>query len=83
MSSIRPSSHWAIWIAVLWISVSRVEIRPLFCYVTIGFWWLMLVYADDPEIYNGAHVGLQLIGRRLQEEKVLAVTEYVAGVLTA
>ncbi|KAI4225072.1 MAG: hypothetical protein L6R36_004199 [Xanthoria steineri] len=37
----------------------------------------------DPEIYDGAHVGLQLIGRRLQEEKVLAVTEYVAGVLTA
>lgn len=36
MSSIRRSSHWAIWIAVLWISVSRVEIRPLFCYVTIG-----------------------------------------------
>ncbi|KAL8752657.1 MAG: hypothetical protein Q9199_005597 [Rusavskia elegans] len=37
----------------------------------------------DPEIYDGAHVGVQLIGRRLQEEKVLAVTEYVAGVLKA
>ncbi|KAL8924465.1 MAG: hypothetical protein Q9172_002676 [Xanthocarpia lactea] len=35
----------------------------------------------DPEIYDGAHVGVQLMGRRLQEEKVLAVTEYVAGVL--
>ncbi|KAL8840740.1 MAG: hypothetical protein Q9170_001178 [Blastenia crenularia] len=35
----------------------------------------------DPEIYDGSHVGVQLIGRRLQEEKVLAVTEYVAGVL--
>ncbi|KAL8650323.1 MAG: hypothetical protein Q9226_005196 [Calogaya cf. arnoldii] len=37
----------------------------------------------DPEIYDGAHVGVQLIGRRLQEEKVLAVTEYVAEVLRA
>lgn len=36
---------------------------------------------DDAEIYDGSHVGVQLIGRRLQEEKVLAVTEYVAGVL--
>ncbi|KAI4129007.1 MAG: hypothetical protein LQ338_002474 [Usnochroma carphineum] len=35
----------------------------------------------DPEIYDGAHVGVQLIGRRLQEEKVLAVTEYVAALL--
>ena len=38
---------------------------------------------DDPEIYDGAYVGVQLMGRRLQEEKVLAVTEYVAGVLRA
>ncbi|KAL9000707.1 MAG: hypothetical protein Q9169_000743 [Polycauliona sp. 2 TL-2023] len=37
----------------------------------------------DPEIYDGAHVGVQLIGRRLEEEKVLACTEYVAGVLKA
>lgn len=36
---------------------------------------------DDPKIYDGAHVGLQLVGRRLQEEKVLAMTEYVAGLL--
>lgn len=36
---------------------------------------------DDPGIYDGAHVGLQLVGRRLQEEKVLALTEYVAGLL--
>ncbi|KAI4288613.1 MAG: hypothetical protein L6R35_002122 [Caloplaca aegaea] len=35
----------------------------------------------DAEIYDGSHVSVQLIGRRLQEEKVLAVTEYVAGAL--
>ncbi|KAL8952668.1 MAG: hypothetical protein Q9222_001436 [Ikaeria aurantiellina] len=35
----------------------------------------------DPEIYDGAHVGVQLIGRKLQEEKVLAVTGYVAALL--
>ncbi|KAF2657724.1 amidase [Lophiostoma macrostomum CBS 122681] len=31
----------------------------------------------DPEIYDGAHVSLQLVGRRLQEEKMLAIAEYV------
>ncbi|KAL8818307.1 MAG: hypothetical protein Q9223_003030 [Gallowayella weberi] len=35
----------------------------------------------DPEIFDGAHVSVQLMGRRLQEETVLALTEYVAGVL--
>ncbi|KAF2870376.1 amidase signature domain-containing protein [Massariosphaeria phaeospora] len=32
----------------------------------------------DPEIYDGAHVSLQLVGRRLQEERMLAIAEYVA-----
>ncbi|KAF2472463.1 amidase [Lindgomyces ingoldianus] len=31
----------------------------------------------DPAIYDGAHVGVQLVGRRLQEEKMLAIAEYV------
>ncbi|KAF2263108.1 amidase [Lojkania enalia] len=31
----------------------------------------------DPEIYDGAHVSLQLVGRRLQEEQMLAIAEYV------
>ncbi|KAJ6786038.1 hypothetical protein PWT90_06572 [Aphanocladium album] len=31
----------------------------------------------DAELYHGAPVGLQLVGRRLQEEKVLALTELV------
>ncbi|KAL8741670.1 MAG: hypothetical protein Q9190_005744 [Brigantiaea leucoxantha] len=35
----------------------------------------------DPEIYDGAHVSLQIIGRRLQEENVLALTELLADAL--
>ncbi|KAF1850388.1 amidase [Cucurbitaria berberidis CBS 394.84] len=35
----------------------------------------------DPEIYDGAHVSLQIVGRRLQEEKMLAVAEYVGKLL--
>ncbi|KAL1610211.1 hypothetical protein SLS60_001876 [Paraconiothyrium brasiliense] len=31
----------------------------------------------DPSIYDGAHVGVQLVGRRFQEEKMLAIAEYV------
>jgi len=32
---------------------------------------------DDAEIFDGAHVGVQIVGRRLQEEKVLALAEYL------
>ncbi|RAL62563.1 hypothetical protein DID88_004413 [Monilinia fructigena] len=28
----------------------------------------------DPEIYGGAHVSVQIVGRRFQEEKVIAIT---------
>ncbi|KAI9743014.1 MAG: Acetamidase [Claussenomyces sp. TS43310] len=35
----------------------------------------------DPDIYDGAHVALQLIGRRLQEEKILALTEMIGDAL--
>ncbi|KAI9650619.1 hypothetical protein NHQ30_000637 [Ciborinia camelliae] len=30
--------------------------------------------SDDPEIYDGAHVSVQIVGRRFQEEKVIAIT---------
>lgn len=36
---------------------------------------------DDPEVYDGAHVSLQLVGRRLQEEKVLALAEFVGNAM--
>lgn len=35
----------------------------------------------DPEIYDGAHVSIQLVGRRLQEEKMLALAKYVGEAL--
>ncbi|KAK5127721.1 hypothetical protein LTR08_004313 [Meristemomyces frigidus] len=31
----------------------------------------------DPEIYDGAHVSVQLVGRKLQEEKMLGLAQYV------
>jgi amidase len=36
---------------------------------------------DDPQIYDGAHVSLQLVGRRLQEEKILAIAEYLGKLI--
>jgi len=33
--------------------------------------------ADDPEVFDGAHVSLQLVGRRLQEEKMIAIADLV------
>ncbi|KAH7346303.1 amidase [Rhexocercosporidium sp. MPI-PUGE-AT-0058] len=37
--------------------------------------------AYDPELYDGAHVSVQIVGRRFQEEKVLALTEYLGDAL--
>lgn len=40
------------------------------------------IQADyDPEIYDGAHVSVQLVGRRLQEEKMLALAAHIGSIL--
>lgn len=42
-------------------------------------WVLTPGSADDPEIYDGAPVGVQIVARKFEEEKVLAT----AGIVTA
>ena len=32
---------------------------------------------DDPELFHGLPIGLQLVGRTLEEEAVIAMTEIV------
>ena len=39
------------------------------------------VCTDDPEIYDGSHVSVQMVGRRLQEEKMLAIAAYIESLL--
>ena len=36
---------------------------------------------DDPHVFHGAPVAVQLMGRRLEEEKVLAIAEEVSQCL--
>lgn len=36
---------------------------------------------DDPEAFDGLPVSLQLVGRRFEDEKVLAVLEYIQGAI--
>lgn len=40
-------------------------------------WFRADRYIDDAEAYDGAPVGVQLVGRRLQEEKMLTLAEYL------
>jgi amidase len=40
-----------------------------------------LMHSDDPELYDGAHVSLQVVGRRFQEEKILTITEILGDAL--
>ncbi len=42
---------------------------------------MTLFHIDDPDIYDGAHVAVQLLGRRLQEEKMLALTDIIGDAL--
>lgn len=41
----------------------------------------LFLSTDDPDLYHGLPVNVQVIGRRFQEEKVLAITEYIDGLL--
>lgn len=36
---------------------------------------------DDPEIYHGGPVGIQIVARKLEEEKILAIAKIVAAAL--
>jgi Asp-tRNA(Asn)/Glu-tRNA(Gln) amidotransferase A subunit family amidase len=36
---------------------------------------------DDPEKYEGGPVGLQVIGRRFEEEKILEILEIIAQII--
>jgi amidase len=37
----------------------------------------------DPEVYDNAHIGLQLVGRRLNEEKLLGTLKVVEAAVEA
>jgi amidase len=36
---------------------------------------------DDPSLYANAHTSLQVVGRRLQEEKMVALAEYIGALI--
>jgi Asp-tRNA(Asn)/Glu-tRNA(Gln) amidotransferase A subunit family amidase len=40
-----------------------------------------LLILDDPEKYEGGPVGLQVIGRKFEEEKILDILEIIAQTL--
>ncbi|KAK7943544.1 uncharacterized protein PG986_012657 [Apiospora aurea] len=44
-----------------------------------GPWWPV----DDADVYHGAPVGVQIVGRRFEEEKVLALGEALSSALKA
>lgn len=39
----------------------------------------LILSTDDADTYHGAPVGVQFVGRRLQEEKMLTLAEYLGG----
>ena len=47
--------------------------------VYVELWRNLIV--DDPEVYHGGPVGLQLVGRRLREEDVLEMAEILESAL--
>ena len=43
--------------------------------------FLIMTAADDPDIYDGAPVGVQLVARKFEEEKILAIAKIVCAAL--
>jgi Asp-tRNA(Asn)/Glu-tRNA(Gln) amidotransferase A subunit family amidase len=45
--------------------------------------WLIvsLILLDRADLFDGAPVGLQVMGRRLEEEKVIGMMKAIAGAL--
>lgn len=39
------------------------------------------IFVDDAEAYDGAPVAVQIVGRRLTEEKVMAIAEEIGKLL--
>jgi len=54
----------------LCVSISFVNRKLYFLFITTSF-------TDDPVTFKGAPIGLQLVGRTLEEEAVIAMTEIV------
>lgn len=42
---------------------------------------LLIICEDDPEVYHGAPATVQLIGRRLDEERLLSMAQLVVDAL--
>jgi Asp-tRNA(Asn)/Glu-tRNA(Gln) amidotransferase A subunit family amidase len=47
----------------------------------VGELVVLMALTDDADLYDGAHVSVQIVGRRFQEEKVLALTEILGDAL--
>jgi amidase len=41
----------------------------------------VLTFSDDPEAYHGAPVAVQIIGKRLTEERIMAIAEEIGRLL--
>ena len=51
------------------------------CYHCMRCKKVLILGVDDANIYHGAHVAVQVVGRRLQEEKVLALAEHLGAAI--
>ena len=44
---------------------------------------MFLIILDDPDIYDGGPVGVQIVARKFEEEKVLAIAKVIYAALNA
>jgi len=61
-------------VAELWESYEHINIHQ----VKLTWTWILTDYA---ELFDGAPVGLQIMGRRLEEEKVIGMMKVIAEAL--
>ncbi len=39
-----------------------------------------LIIVDDPEIFDGCPIGLQIVGRRFDDERIVGIVKYLQEV---
>ncbi|OIW32388.1 amidase [Coniochaeta ligniaria NRRL 30616] len=63
------------------VPVGDKPVRPSLLFTVLHPVYLLLTLEDDPAVYDGAPASVQVLGGRLQEEKLLAIGQVITDAL--
>lgn len=69
------------WEACKMFSLSPASLKFVFFKCLFSYLYPIKLTIDNPQIYHGAPVGVQIVGRKHEEEKVWAIASIVEKIL--